>query len=292
MSNQLTKILLVEDNVVNARLIQTLLSKAQDSPLAEGLSFQLTVCDTLSSAIEKIENHPFDLILLDLMLPDSKGLESLITLKEKNPQIPVIIQTGSEEDTIVVQAFQQGAHGYLRKTNLDSNLLIYAIRLALERQKYVGHLEEIRKQQQQEVEFQSLENLASAIKTSVTARMFAAEALKDSFPEIFHELVQNYSHLLDLSLEERAYKVDYEISEQLRSLADKLGFLKASPRDVVDIHTQALKEKNKNAKLPKIQAYVDEGRLRLLELMGYLTSYYRKYYIGLSNLNILSTYDD
>jgi len=119
--------------------------------------------------------------------------------------------------------------------------------------------------------------------------MFGAESLKESIPDVFQELTQKYGELLDLSLKQRAFKVDYDISEQLRSLADKLGFFKASPRDVVDIHTKALKEKTHNAKLSKVQAYVDEGRLRLLELMGYLTSYYRKYYIGLSNLNVFSS---
>ena len=65
-----------------------------------------------------------------------------------------------------------------------------------------------------------------------------------------------------------------------------MGFLKAGPRDVIDIHTLTLRKKNEKATQAKAQAYVAEGRLMVLELMGYLTSYYRKYYIGLSNINI------
>lgn len=286
MSNHLCKILLVEDNVVNARLIKTLLSKSHESALAEGLSFQLVCCDTLASAIETLEKKEFDVILLDLILPDSKGIESLIKLKEKVVNTPIIIQTGDEDETIIVKAFQLGSHGYLRKKNLDSNLLIYAVRLAIERQQYVLNLQIQQQQKQQELELEGLEHLADVIKTSITARMFASEPIKDSLPDIFAELVQQYGELLDLALEERAFKIDHEISEKLRSLADKLGFLKGSPRDVVDIHTKALKGKSKIVNSVKLQVYVEEGRLRLLELMGYLTSYYRKYYIGLSNLNI------
>lgn len=283
------QLLLVEDNPVNAKLIQSLLSNGNQSLLAEGLSFHLNSVSTLAEAIEFLAQQEVDVILLDLMLPDSKGIESLTTLKERVPDTPIIIQTATEDETIIVRAFQIGANGYLQKKNLDSNLLIYAIRLAIERQQYINRLSESQQQERQAEELASLENLANSIQPSITARMFGAESLKESIPDVFQELTQKYGELLDLSLKQRAFKVDYEISEQLRSLADKLGFFKASPRDIVDIHTKALKEKTHNAKLSKVQAYVDEGRLRLLELMGYLTSYYRKYYIGLSNLNVFSS---
>lgn len=282
----LCKILLIEDNVVNAKLIQALLSKSSESALAEGLSFQLDCCETLAEGIQKLAENSYDVILLDLVLSDSQGIDTLLKVKEKVTDIPIIIQTASEDEHIVAKAFQVGADGYLRKNNLDTNLLIYAIRLAIETRQYQFNVKELQKQQEQELEFKNLESLANSVKTSVTARMFASFPLKESVPDVFAELVQKYTELLELALEERAFKVDYEVSEQLRALAEKLGFFKASPRDVVDIHTQALKEKHQDNNLTKIQAYVDEGRLRLLELMGYLSSYYRKYYIGLSNLNI------
>lgn len=61
--------------------------------------------------------------------------------------------------------------------------------------------------------------------------------------------------------------------------------MQATPRDAIEIHTAVLKEKNTNASR-KSQAYVKEGRLIILELMGYLTAYYRKYFIGLNQINI------
>ena len=285
------KILLVEDNAVNVKLIQTLLSNANQSALAEGLSFELITVVSLAEALKFLEQREVDVILLDLILSDSRGIQSLVTLKQKSPDTPIIVQTADEDEAIVVRAFQMGANGYLRQQNMDVNLLVYAIRLAIERQQYTHRLLQLQQQRRQEEELASLESLANSINPSITARMFAAESLKDSIPDIFAELSQNYGDLLDLALEQRAFKVDYHISEQLRRLADKLGFFKSSPRDVVDIHTTALKRKTQNVKRQKIQAYVDEGRLRLLELMGYLTSYYRKYYIGLSNLNIFSNSD-
>ncbi len=285
MISDLCTILLVEDNPVNATLIKKLLSTSTKSSLAEGISFEVTWIETLTQALEKINQQNFDVILLDLMLPDSSGLGSLIKVKENAPQTPVIIQTGSEDETLIVKSFQLGADGYLKKQNLDRNLLIYAIRSGIEKQLYLANLQKSQLEQQQQ-EFQSLEEFANGVKTNVTARMFGSQSIKDGLPDIFLEMVQEYGNYLDLALDERAYKVSHNISDKLRTLSEKLGFLKASPRDIIDIHTFALKKKNENATLAKAQAYVGEGRLMVLELMGYLTSYYRKYYIGLSNMNM------
>jgi CheY-like chemotaxis protein len=280
MISNLCKILLVEDNPVNAKLIKKLLSISSNFSLAQGISFDVTWIETLKQTLQKLNQQNFDVILLDLMLPDSSGLGSLIKVKENAPQTPVIIQTGSEDETLIVKSFQLGADGYLKKQNLDTNLLIYAIRLAIEKQLYLSQLQENQLKQQQE-EFQNLENLANGIKTNVTARMFGSQSIKDGLPDLFLEMVQEYGNYMDLALEEKAYKVQHNISDKLRNMAEKLGFLKASPRDIIDIHTFALKQKNELVTIAKAQAYVGEGRLMVLELMGYLTSYYRKYYIGL-----------
>lgn len=291
MSNHVYKILLVEDNLENVQLIESLLSSSRNSLLAEGCDFRLSHVENLTQALEIINNEDFEAVVLDLTLPDGKGFESLLKLKENAPDIPIIVQTESSDEAVIVRAFQMGADGYLRKRDLDGNSLVYAILLAIERQQYIERLSALKQQRQQQKELASLENLAQSIQPSITARMFASSALRDSIPDVFSQLTAKYGELLDLSLEERAFKVDYNIADELRRLAAKLGFFKASPRDVVDIHTKALKEKCQNVNSAKIQAYVDEGRLRLLELMGYLTSYYRKYYIGLSNLTILSNSD-
>jgi CheY-like chemotaxis protein len=285
MTSELCKILLIEDNPVNATLIQQLLANSSHSSLAKDLSFDVTWIENISQALEKLNSQTFDVILLDLILPNGNGIASLTTIKEKVPQTPVIVQTGSEDESLIVKSFQLGADGYLKKDNLDTNLLVYVIRLAIEKQHYFLKLQQ-NQLEQQELEFQNLEQLSNAIRTNVTARMFGSQAIKESLPDIFQEMVQEYSTLMDLALEERAFKVSYNISDRLRTMSEKLGYLKASPRDIIDIHTLALRTKNQNVTIAKSQAYVGEGRLMVLELMGYLTSYYRKYYIGLSNLKI------
>lgn len=285
MSSNLCKILLIEDDPGNANLIRNLLAHSDNFSLAQGLSFELIWVELLSQGIEELAKQSFDAILLDLRLPDSNGIDTLIEIKKYARQTPIIIQTGSADETLIVKSFQLGVGGYLKKENIDSNLLVYAIRSAIEKQNYIATVEQDRLQQQ-DLEVRELEQIANTVKTQVTARMFGSESLRESVPDIFVELVREYGNLMDLALEERAYKVEHNISEQLRILGEKLGFLKAGPRDVIDIHTKTLKEKNENVTLAKTQAYVSEGRLMVLELMGYLTSYYRKYYIGLNTMNL------
>ena len=284
MTRDLCRILLIEDEPTTVKLIQRLLLKAPQCSLAEGLTFALTQAQDLQETAEKLAGEKFDLILLSLEISVPPGLNILVKTRELAAAIPIVVQTTSNDEKLVVKAFQLGADGYIQLNNIDSSLLVYQIRVAIERQQYILNL----KHQQQEEEFRELEQLIKGGQTSITAKMFGSEAIRQSIPDIFQELVQNYGDLLDLALEEQAYKVEHNLSERLRSLADKLGFLKASPRDVVDIHTTTLRKKNQDVTLAKAQAYVSEGRLMVLELMGYLVSFYRKYYIGLSNIKLFN----
>ena len=68
--------------------------------------------------------------------------------------------------------------------------------------------------------------------------------------------------------------------ENLYNIAEELGYLRAGPRDVVELHSSALKRKTGVVSHVKAQAYVEEGRVTLLELMGHLVSYYRTYSLG------------
>jgi hypothetical protein len=129
-------------------------------------------------------------------------------------------------------------------------------------------------------ELHSLKQLSNPPQTTVTAQMFGMMPLRENVPDIFGELIQRYGDLMEQALEQRAYKVQYNISDDLQAMAEQTGFLKAGPRDVVEIHSTALQRKTRNVTSAKTQAYVEEGRLMLLELMGYLVAFYRNYSLG------------
>lgn len=133
---------------------------------------------------------------------------------------------------------------------------------------------------QLEREMNSLEHIAISSQTAFTAEAFGIKPLKEHVPDIFKELTLTYGGLMELAFEQRIHKVEHNISGKLNAMGERLGFLKAGPRDVVDIYTSTLKGKTEDAPDAKAQAYAEEGRMMVLELMGHLVSYYRKYSMG------------
>jgi len=111
-------------------------------------------------------------------------------------------------------------------------------------------------------------------------------------PRIFGDLVKRYGKIIDLALEQRQLKTGYDISETLREFSEELGFLKAGPRDVIRVHSIALKERADKAVSGKTHAYFEEGRFIVLELMGYLVTYYRSHSTISVNSDVLDKNKD
>ena len=123
-----------------------------------------------------------------------------------------------------------------------------------------------------------LNSMAQFSPLSQTAAGKAAPrlTLSEASPEAFGKLVGDYHDLLDHAVERQAYKVDYDISGKLQALAREMAALKAWPRDVVEVHNRALQMKIGGMKPELKWAYIEEGRLMVLELMGYLANSYRR----------------
>lgn len=129
MTDKPIKVLLVEDNPADARLIAEMLKEAK------GVKFHVDKADRLSVAIEAISNKPFDIVLLDLTLPDSMGLDTFTRIHSRSPHLPVIVFTGLHDEDMAVRAVREGAQDYLVKGEVDSALLARTIRYAIERRK-------------------------------------------------------------------------------------------------------------------------------------------------------------
>jgi len=140
--------------------------------------------------------------------------------------------------------------------------------------------------EQLERELHSLERLSLSQKAATTAEAFGLMPFRQAVPDTFNQVVQHYGDLMDLALEQQAYKVEHDISGKLRTIAEELGSFKAGPRDVVEIHSSALRKKTSQANHDRAQAYAEEGRMMVLQLMGHLASYYRTYYPGAITMNM------
>ncbi|MCT7962813.1 response regulator [Laspinema sp. D1] len=121
------RILLVEDNLADAELLQEILLDLGEE------QFTLAHVWRVSEALKQLAKSEFDVVLLDLSLPDSWGLETLMQVQSQAPTIPVVILTGSQDEEQAIEAVRKGAQDYLLKGQLVGALLVRAIHHAIER---------------------------------------------------------------------------------------------------------------------------------------------------------------
>jgi PAS domain S-box-containing protein len=135
------KVLLIEDNPIDARLIQAALADLGKAP-TEGALFHLKCANLLSKGVECLAEGGFDVVLLDLSLPDSQGHDTVATVRAKAPHVPIIVMTGRDDEALAVKTVRQGAQDYLVKGQVDRRILTKAIRYAIERKRAAEELRE------------------------------------------------------------------------------------------------------------------------------------------------------
>ena len=267
-------VLIVEDSPVDLTMTRELLLTMPD------VSVRLDEASTMARALALLDANRYDVVLLDLNLPDSRGHETLASMTRHADRAPFIVTTGLGDVTLALKAVQMGAQDYLVKGRYDGDLLARSIRYALERRRLQAQVEAGRVKARGERELAFLERLSNDSMTSVTARLLDVVSLRESLPEKFQEFVAEYGIVLDQGVEQRIYKINHDVTKALRLLADRLAFVKAGPRDVIEIHSQALKARSETANYAKFGAYLEEARLVVLELMGDLMAIYRNQALG------------
>ena len=115
------RVLLIEDNPGDARLIREYLSDPA------GASFELEQAATLAEGAARLGRGGIDIVLLDLSLPDSPMPETFLQVHQCDPQVPIIVMSGLDDEQFAVQTVQEGAQDYLVKGHVDTRLLVHAI---------------------------------------------------------------------------------------------------------------------------------------------------------------------
>jgi PAS domain S-box-containing protein len=138
-------LLLIEDNAQDAQLFQEALAQHKHA------RFQLIRAVRLSEGLKRLAEGGIDLVLLDLLLPDSEGLDTLVKVHRQAPRIPVVVLTASDDEALAVAALQKGAQDYLVKGFIQvyPETLERSIRYAIERQHAETEVESAHAQTQQ-----------------------------------------------------------------------------------------------------------------------------------------------
>ncbi|MFZ0277028.1 MAG: response regulator [Candidatus Sulfotelmatobacter sp.] len=138
MSDTLMRILLVEDNSLDVRLLREMLS-------SQALrKFTLIEVGFMSEAEKYLATNKVDIILLDLGLPDARGLEALRRARAAAPRIPLVVLTGCDDELMADQALREGAQDFLVKGQIETPALLRAIRYATQRVKADVEMQEAR----------------------------------------------------------------------------------------------------------------------------------------------------
>ncbi len=114
ISSKKKNILLVDDDVGDCRLVQLVLAKP-----SQPVDFAVETAGTLTQGLQLLKHGGVDLVLLDLSLPDSRGIETVRKTHEANPNVPIVVLTGLSDEEVGLEAIRSGAEDYCFVTVKD-----------------------------------------------------------------------------------------------------------------------------------------------------------------------------
>jgi PAS domain S-box-containing protein len=129
------RVLLIEDNPFDAHLVRRALESG-----GEGLALEWST--RLEEGLERLQRESFDALLLDLGLSETWGLESLDRVRQRAPDLPVVVLTGDDDARLAHETFRRGAQDFMIKGRFDPGELRRALRYAIERQRAEGQRRE------------------------------------------------------------------------------------------------------------------------------------------------------
>lgn len=222
-------------------------------------AFALVRAATLPAALERARDERDDVALLPLTA-EGLDLATLLTLRAEAPALPVVVICSAESEPLALKAVQLGAVDYLVLGRFYGTAISRALRHAVEVERVRAALAQYHA------------DWPPSLAGGATTR---AASLRAAFPDQFAALVRAYGEILDVAVEGVLQRRRPELDPQLERIAAEALALLAGPRDVVEVHAAAMKKRETECGPQRMQVYLAEGRVRLLELMGRLMAQYR-----------------
>jgi signal transduction histidine kinase len=181
MNRDLIHILLVEDNFGDAELFQDILEMSLESQ-----AWKVTHVIRLAEALVQIERALVQVILLDLSLPDSQGLQTLMTLRSKAPTLPIVVLTGLNDEQLAITAVREGAQDYLVKGLVSGGTITRSMFYAIERKKNERAMQSCLEQERElrEIKSRFISMLSHELRNPLTTILASADLLEKLTEEL------------------------------------------------------------------------------------------------------------
>jgi len=229
MEKGVTRVLLVEDDATDKLLIERVFAEYQ-----QPIEFAADSVGSLSAAAECLDNGEYDVVLLDLMLPDSGGLDTVRRIKEINSHIPIVVLTGWDDEQTGLAAIKIGAMDYLVKGQVLDNVLVRTIQYAIERNRMQQALKDAHDKLEIQVEERTrkLSKANKLLKKEIVERKKTEEKIKKAM-EVKSQFVSTVSHELRTPLTALKEGIRLVVQEKTGKLNDEQKeFLNLAKRNV------------------------------------------------------------
>lgn len=222
--------LLIEDNPGDARLIREMLRDTG----SQGASVDVSVTDRLATGLERLGDEKVDLVLLDLSLPDSTGLDTFEAIHAAAPGVPIVVLSGLDDEAVAIRAVHRGAQDYLVKGQVDGGTILRSMRYAIERQRLEAARADLERQRDEFFSSVShdLRTPVAAIKAAIGV-VLANEP--ENMPAPLHRLLGN----IDLAADELARLIE-DLLEMARLEAGRVELWR-SQVDLRDVVSRAVR---------------------------------------------------
>lgn len=252
------KILITDDDRDSAAILDKILK-------ADG--YKVSINHLGKDCLEELRKNPYDLLLLDVILPDVLGTDLCVKIKS-NPlfgNLKIILISGKKiTNNDRAFGFDVGASAYMSKP-FEKEELLHAVKETLEN----GETS-IRGRGGEEFSSFTIDT------STITSKIYNQDRIESAYPEEFEKLADKYQRIIELAIDQRIYKTDHNISGLTKELSLEFGFLKANAYDLIAVHKKTLQKLLGEVNYKRDYYIREESKILLIELMGYLMNYYRK----------------
>jgi DNA-binding NarL/FixJ family response regulator len=240
-----------------------------------GAGCEIRCAGGVEEAAAQVGAAACDLIVVDLDALSQESTFAVVRrLGEAFPAVPLVAVATDCSDELTIAALQAGADECLRK-DASRDAARHGFDHAMAHASSKAAMDERRIQAEHDRELRGLSTLCGPSPLPITERSFGMVSLASRAPQQFAKLVRIYGVVLDAAMQHRSMKHEGDLTVELSDLADQLGMLGAGPRDVIDLHKAVIAAGIQGQGSRRAKTYLEESRLLLLQLMGYLVSFYR-----------------